>query len=152
VKTDYAALEAACEKIRVENAALRARFREWLGSQGLSARTVDRHDSNVRVYTDDYLLYEDANEASRGASGAELRMFFDYWFLRKCMWSSPTSMRDMAASLKKFYAFMHERGEITPKALKELNSSIKLGLPDWLDALRRYDDPDEDEDEDSWGL
>jgi len=148
MKVDYAALEAACKKIQAENERLRGRFRDWLRSKGLSQRTIDRHDANVRVYTDDYLLYEDALEASQGASPAKLSMFFDYWFIRKCLWSSPSSMRNMAASLKKFYAFMAEAGDMTPKDMKELKSAIKYGLPDWLEALRRYCD----EDDDPWDL
>jgi len=60
------------------------------------------------------------------------------------MWATPTSMRSIAASVKKFYAFMEESGEITPKALKDLNSNIKYSLPDWLETLRRFDDPDEE--------
>jgi len=143
-KIDYAALEAACKKIQAESAVLRRRFRERLRSKGLSQRTIDRHDNNVRVYTDDYLLYEDAIKAAQGASITNLAGFFDFWFIKKCMWATPTSMRSIAASLKKFYAFMEESGEITPKALKDLNSNIKYSLPDWLETLRRFDDPDEE--------
>ncbi len=143
---DYAALEAACEKIMAENALLREGFSEWLRSKGLSERTVERHDSNVRVYTDDYLLYQDAIEAAQGTS--KLEKFFGYWFIKKCLWASPTSMRGIAASLKKFYSYMRDSELITPEALKELKENIKYGLPDWLETLQRYDDPTQE----VWGL
>ena len=129
---------AARETIQAENAELRTSFREWLGSRGISRRTIDRHDANIRVYTDDYLLYDDAIEVAQGASAAALRTFFDDWFLRKGPWSSPTSIRNMAASLRKFYAFMQEAGQISPRALRELNATIQTGLPGWQDALLRY--------------
>ena len=144
---DYAKYEAACDKIRADNAVLQAEFTQWLESKGLSKPTIERHVSNVSVYTDIFLLYTEATKAAKGTG--ELEMFFGGWFIRKCLWATPTSMRSIAASLKKFYAFMHDSGRITADALAEVKNTVKFSLPDWLDALRRYDDVT---DEEPWEL
>ena len=140
--------QAARERLRSDNARLRERFCDWLRSRGLSRRTIERHVGNAGVYLDEFLLYDDPVEASEGARSHHLRMFFDYWFVRKCVCASPTGMRAMAASLKKFYAFMDEVGEVTPQDSQEVRATVGLCLPDWLETLRIYFD----EAEEAWAI
>jgi hypothetical protein len=70
--------------------------------------------------------------------------FLGDWFIRKAAWSSKTSIKSNAASLKKFYAFMAERELINPEELASLKQQIKDELADWLGAVERYNDPDVD--------
>jgi site-specific recombinase XerD len=65
------------------------------------------------------------------------------------MWSNKTTVKANAASLKKFYAFMAERELIKPDEFASLKQQIKDELPDWLGAVERYKDPDDDF-EDVW--
>jgi hypothetical protein len=37
-------------------------------------------------------------------------MFLGYWFIKKAMWAKQSAIKSNAASLKKFYTFMHEKG------------------------------------------
>ena len=60
------------------------------------------------------------------------------------MWSSPASIRSNAASLKKFYGFMAEKGLIGKDDLIDLKATIKEGMPDWLEAINRFMDDEED--------
>lgn len=62
--------------------------------------------------------------------------------LDKELWASPNSIKQIAASLKKFYTFMHEQGHIDADDLQDLKETIKEEMPDWLATLDRYDDPD----------
>jgi hypothetical protein len=147
---DYAEYEEACEQIREENEALLDEFAAWLEQKRLSEATIRRHTENVDFYINEYLLYEDAIEAKDGAS--DISMFLGYWFIKKAMWASPAQIKSNAASLKKFYAFMQEKGEISPEELSQLNETFKEEMPEWLETMQRYDDPDIDDMAEVWGL
>jgi site-specific recombinase XerD len=121
-----------------------------LSDKGLAEKTIERHVENVEFYINTFLLYSDAVPAKKGAS--EVWSFFGDWFIRKAIWASPTSIKQIAASLKKFYTFMHEQGHIDTDDLQELKETIKEEMPEWVGTVERYDDPDIDDPEEIWGL
>lgn len=135
---DYEKYEEDCKKIREENNLLLDSFEEWLKSTGLSEKTINNHLSNIDFYLNEYLLYEDVTEAKDGVYDVD--MFLGYWFIKKAMWASKSSIKNNATSLKKFYKFMHEKELIDTEDLAELTESIKEGMPEWLESLDRYDD------------
>lgn len=138
---DYDELEKACEQIIEENQRLLEAFEKALSAKGLSQKTIKNHLDNVDFYVNQYLLHTDAVQARDGIT--DVSMFFGYWFIRKAMWASESSMRSIAASLKKFYAFLVERGDVDAEDLAGLKAEIKEEMPSWLETLRRYDDPDD---------
>lgn len=111
----------------------------WLKSSGLSEKTINNHLSNIDFYVNEYLLYEDATKAKDGVDDVD--MFLGYWFIKKAMWASQSSIKGNATSLKKFYTFMHEKGLIDKEDLIDLKQTIKENMPEWLATLGRYDDP-----------
>ena len=145
---EYKQREEACETIRKENATLLQEFELWLSSKGLGSTTIDTHVGNVEFYVDEYLLYDDAVRPKDGWT--QIDSFLGYWFIRKAMWASQASIRSNAASLKKFYSFMQEKGLIDNEALQDVRETIKYNMPDWLAKLRRFDDLSVDS-EDIWG-
>jgi site-specific recombinase XerD len=140
---DYEKYEKDCKKISKANEDLLDEFEAWLKSSGLSQKTIKNHFQNVEFYLNDYLLYEDAIEAKDGAG--DVGMFLGYWFIKKAMWASKSSIKSNATSLKKFYTFMHEKGLIEKEELTELKQEIKEDMPEWLETLDRYDDPSVEE-------
>ncbi|MCH8311198.1 MAG: recombinase [Chloroflexi bacterium] len=136
---EYEQYERAGQAIREENASLLEDFSSWLRAKRLSDTTVKRHGDNIDFYINEFLLYEDATPPAKGVD--EVGMFLGYWFIQKAMWASQSSMRSYAASLRKFYQFMVERGSVDQEALNELKARIKEDMPEWLETLRRYDDP-----------
>jgi hypothetical protein len=68
------------------------------------------------------------------------------------MWASESSIRSNAASLKKFYEFMHQKGLVTKETLQDMRETIRDNMPEWLLTLKRYDDPSITDPEDIWGL
>ena len=60
------------------------------GGKGSEAR-VERHCENIDFYVNEFLLYDGATPATDGVQ--EVGMFLGYWFIRKAMWVSTTSMR-----------------------------------------------------------
>ena len=98
---DYEDYEKACDSIRHENAALLGIFENYLVDKGLSQKTISRHVGNVDFYINDCLLYDDARTIEDGV--AMVDDFLGYFFIRKCMWSTPGTIKSTAASIKKFY-------------------------------------------------
>ncbi|MBM9520963.1 phage integrase SAM-like domain-containing protein [Desulforhopalus vacuolatus] len=135
---DYEKYEKKCKKIREANEHLLNDFEDWLKSTGLSEKTIKNHLSNIDFYVNEYLLYEDVTEAKDGTCAID--MFLGYWFIRKAMWASQSSIKGNATSLKKFYTFMCEKGLIDKKDLTNLKQTIKEKMPEWLENLGRYDD------------
>ena len=81
---------------------------------------------------------------ARGMGG---RMAWNtHWFVRKAMWASQASIKSNAASLKKFYVFLFEKGLIKKEDLNELEETIKDEMPEWLAELKQYDDESDIED------
>jgi len=135
---DYGKYENDCKKIRKSNKQLLSEFELSLKSSGLSENTINNHVSNIDFYVNEYLLYEDPIEAKDGVDA--VGMFLGYWFIKKAMWASHSSIKGNATSLKKFYAFLYEKGLIEKEDLDDMKETIKEGMPEWLETLDRFDD------------
>ncbi len=139
-----------CGDIELNNNELLSVFENWLTKKGLSQKTIHKHLFNVRFFINDYLLYCDEVEARDGIP--EVSMYLGYWFIKKAMWSSPAAIKDNAASLKKFYQFMLEKGEITMEDFSELKETITEDMPEWITTMERYLDENIRDMDDVWGF
>ena len=146
----YEQYEKECDRIRQGNKHLLNDFEKWLSENNLSNKTIKKHISNVDFYINEFLLYEDAIEAADGVGS--IGMFLGYWFIRKAMWASKTAIKESAASLRKFYQFMLERGRISEESLERLRERIKDDMQEWLATLERYDNPDIEDPEEIWKI
>ena len=144
---EYESYESECEEIKKENDKILNQFSKFLASKKLGKKTIDKHVSNIEFYINDFLLYEEPLKAKEGVY--KLDYFLGYWFIRKAMWASVFSIKENIASLKHFYTFMHEIGQIKIDELLEMKEEIKDSKDEWLETIRRYDDPDIDL-EDVW--
>ena len=122
-------------------------FESWIRGNGLSEATAKKHRENIDFYINEFLLYESPKHASESVD--EVGMFLGYWFIRKAMWANEASVKTNATSLKRFYDFMLERGEVDPEAVKDMKERIKEDLPEWVATMKRYDAPSIDP-EDVW--
>jgi hypothetical protein len=148
--TDYEQYEIECERVRKSNGELLADFGTWLRKSNLADNTIRKHVDNIDFYINKYLLYEEVIKPQDGANWVS--MFLGYWFIKKAMWASEASIKSNAASLKKFYTFLHERELVSQEDLDSLKETIKEEMPDWLATLTRYDDPSITDAEEIWGL
>ena len=137
------------KRFRAENEKLLEAFSEWLSAKGLSDSTIRRHRENMEFYLNHFLLYMDAEKAASGI--ALVDGFLGWWFISKAAWATRASIKSNAASLKKFYTFMYEKGEVEKDDLDLLKHDIREYMPEWLSTLQRYDDPDVDL-EDVWDI
>lgn len=142
--------DSRCQQLRQENAALLGDFRRWLKKAGLGETTIRSHCSNLDFYLNHFLLYADTLTAADGI--CYVGKFLGDWFIHKAMWSNKTTVKANAASIKKFYAFLAERGLVKPEELATLKQQIKDELSDWLGAVERYNNPDVDLFEDAWPI
>jgi len=146
---NYEQYEKECQRIRSVNEKLLEGFASWLTDKGLAESTIRRHCLNMDFYLNHFLLYEDAEDAASGV--ARVDAFLGYWFIKKAMWANQSAIKSNAASLKKFYTFMFEKGEVDKNDLDYLKQNIKEDMPEWLDTMARYDDPNLDIEE-VWSL
>lgn len=137
---DYEKYEQECNKIREENEEHLVEFEKYLVDAGLKDATIKRHISNVDFYINTYLLREDAYRIRRGCYTTD--DFLGYFFIRKCMWSTPSTIRQNAASFKKFYKCMLEHGHIEQADYDALRADIKEGMPIWIQECEEFNNPD----------
>ena len=120
---DYEQYEYECKRIRSDNQKLLEDFSKWLSQRNLSIATIDRHVGNIDFYINEFLLYEDAYEAKGGLHS--IGRFLGDWFIRKATWASEAAIKQNAASLKKFYQFLSEKGEVDTESLQDMKDRIK---------------------------
>ena len=122
--------EIECDKIRAINKPLLQMFEKYLEESNLSKKTIKKHVDNADFYINDFLLHDELTPMEDGCFMAD--SFFDF-FNSKCLWSSPSSVREMGASMKKFYKCMMEHGKISKEYYEELLGDIKEGMPYWIE-------------------
>ena len=136
---DYKEYELACNKIKQDNDLLLNQFKSWLKEKKLSDKVINNHYNNVDFYINTYLLYEDAIRARDGVDSID--DYLGYWFIRKNISASKSSIKGSASSLKKFYTFLNKSKIISDDELSDLKLSIREDMHEWLSTLDRYDDP-----------
>ena len=112
-------------------------FENWLNDQKLVNKTIKKHLNNIDLYINDYLNYYEVTPMEDG-----VRMVYSFlsdWFIRKCMWSSVASIKETAASIKKFYHCMNENNYINNEDYKFLCEEIKNHMDEFIDSFIEYD-------------
>lgn len=137
---DYEEYEKECETIRTENEIYLDLFEKDLLASGLKEKTVRRHVRNAAFYINTFLLHEEPKPMKEGTEYAG--SFLGYFFIRKCLWSTPASIRSTATSLKKFYRCMLEHGYIDQQSYDDMCYNIKENMEDWQADCAMYNDPD----------
>ena len=113
-------------------------FEKSLEEKQLTAKTIRKHISNIDFYLNDYLTYYD--EIIKMEDGTQhTRPFLGDWFIRKAMWASKSSIKEMASSLKKFYEYMSALGFVKISDYQEMCYEIKDNMDRYLENLEDYD-------------
>lgn len=112
-------------------------FKKYLKNQKLSEKTINKHVDNVKFYLNQYLTYYDIIKMEDGIE--EIGSYLGDWFIRKCLWSSKSTIKENAASIKKFYKCMSELNYITKEDYESLCWIIKDNMEIWLESMDDYD-------------
>ena len=133
---NYETYEKKCKEITKENNQLLNLFEKELVESGLKSKTIQNHISNVNFYINTYLLREDALSMEYGTQ--KIDDFLGYFFIRKCAWSTPASIKSTAASIKKFYKCMLKHEKISKEDYEDLCETIKFNMEFWQDDCESY--------------
>lgn len=136
---DYEEYERLCTLRREENERHLIVFEEALKESGLSDKTINKHLRNVSFYLNEYLLREDPAPMVEGCY--RISDFLGNFFIRKCMWSTPSTIKSTAASIKKFYCCMKDNGGIETGDCEVLLAIIREEMEFWLDDCEAFNDP-----------
>lgn len=121
------------------NEAFMGEFREYIGN--LSLKTINTHSMNIDLFLNNYLYQYEEMQMEDGKEYISGFMF--EFFIPKCMWSSVATVKSTAASIKKFYKCMEEKGHVSQGYSKEVNRIVREGLDDWCEDSRRFDEGNE---------
>ena len=102
--------------------------------------TIRNHLYNADFYINSFLMRIGPCSAAEGTDYVD--SFLGDFFIRKCMWSTPASIRSTATSLKKFYRCMLEHGYIDQQSYDDMCYNIKENMEDWQADCAMYNDPD----------
>ena len=129
--------EIKAEENRKRNEKYIKEFEKWLNEKGLVKKTVRKHLSNVDLYINDYLNYYDITKVEDGID--DVCSFLDGWFIEKCLCASKNSLKEMAASIKKFYQYMSENNYVSVDDYKDMCSFIKENMDEFLEQVDAFD-------------
>ncbi len=139
---DYDAYEAMCDKTRKENEKYLEIFKDDLIAQDLVEKTIKKHLSNVEFYINVFLLHYGVIPMKDGVY--EVDEFLGYYFIKKCLWSTPATIKENISSLKKFYKCMLEHELVSQESYDFLCTIIKENKEVWLEDCKQFNDPSQD--------
>lgn len=125
------------EENRKRNEKFMKKFEEWLTNKGLVNKTISKHVSNADLYINDFLNYYDITKMEDGMD--EVYSFLNGWFIEKCMWSTKSALKEMSASIKKFYECMSELGYVKVEDYKDMCFMIKDNMDEFLSSVDDFD-------------
>ena len=130
-------LEKKIEENKKRNKKFMKEFEEYLKEKNLKDKTIKKHLSNVDLLINDYLNYYDIETPEEGINS--VYSFLSGWFIEKCMWATVYTTKETAASIKKFYAYMSEKGYVKKEDYKELCEELKDSMDEILEYLDAFD-------------
>ncbi|MFA7064696.1 MAG: recombinase [Bacilli bacterium] len=120
-------------------------FKDWLKDNGLTQRTIEAHLNNIEFFLNDYLHHYEIIKMEDGWK--QVYDFLSYYFIRKCLWSSKTSIKSNAATFKKFYKCMSEKQYIDKEIYNNIIKLVNDNMDFFLDEMDAYDNYDEGDDD-----
>ena len=130
-------LEKKIEENKKRNKKFMKEFEEYLKEKNLKDKTIKKHLSNVDLFINEYLNYYDIETPEEGINS--VYSFLSGWFIEKCMWATVYTTKETAASIKKFYAYMSEKGYVKKEDYKELCEELKDSMDEILEYLDAFD-------------
>jgi len=136
--------EAQAEAARERNADLLGTFEAWLADSGLSAQTVRRHLDHVALFADAYMAGEGGSvEVPRPADQADemdVDEFLTDWFVREPARVSEGAVKAHMASLKKFYTWLKETGQVEAEDADAVLEMLREDRDYYIQLARDFED------------
>ena len=85
----------------------------------LSEETASAHAHQIRFFALHYLIgYEEKSLLE--VTGSDIEDYLGNWYIRKVFGSGRSDVRSILVAFKKFYKFLHERGNLEKEELKDI--------------------------------
>lgn len=114
-------------------------FQEDLENAGLKQKNIYNHLSNADLSINDFSGNRMNVTMEEGVT--MLGDFLGDYFIRKCMWSSPSTVKTTTASLKKFYKSMAKHRKIEKKDYDYVCRDTKESMEYWQESCKSYNNP-----------
>lgn len=114
-------------------------FQEDLENAGLKQKNIYNHLSNADLSINDFSGNRMNVTMEEGVT--MLGDFLGDYFIRKCMWSSPSTVKTTTASLKKFYKSVAKHRKIEKKDYDYVCRDIKESMEYWQESCKSYNNP-----------
>lgn len=111
-------------------------FESWLNEQKLRQEIVIRHLNIIDFYINEYLNYYAVTKMEIGVK--RVYSFLNDWIIKYCLWTTITTIKQHAASIKKFYQCMSEKGYVKPQDYESVCRVIKYHMHDFKKSLKKY--------------
>lgn len=139
---DYSDFEAFQKEVEASVDLMLKLYRAYYDN--LSEKTLNRQVEDLSFYLYDFLSERYGNSPFLFINEHPINEFFGYFYIHKCMWSTPASIKAYLAAFKKFSAMMLEAGLIDKKDYDRADQLIKEKREDWCEDCRKFNDPDYD--------
>ena len=129
---DALEFEKKYKKLYLENNKLLEIFKEDLN--GLTDKVIKSHIDDVDLFINDYLASYYLMSPIEGIS--MLTAFIEDFFIRKCMWSTPRTIKTTVSSIRLFYKSMLNHEIIDEEDYENLTMEIKEEMTSWQETCR----------------
>ena len=131
--------DAWVEEISKANNKIIDEFEQFLKTEKLSKKTINRHINNVDTFANYYLTtYCYCGTIFDGYKN--FGDFFGYWLITKCLGISKSSMTAMITTMKKFYTFLFLKDYIDENSCVDAFETLKDCKEEWLEQLEMLED------------
>ncbi len=132
--------EEKLKELEKENEIIIEGFGNWLNERKLSDKTIQNHLSNIDFYVNTFALWHCNVDIAEAMEYHIYADFFDWFFIRKCMWSTPATIKTTAASIKKFCKYLAQIGYVGQSVYDDMKYYMKESIPEWCEDCRIYNE------------
>ena len=127
------------EEISKANNKIIDEFEQFLKTDKLSKKTINRHIDNVDTFANCYLTdYSDCGTIFDGYKYFD--DFFGYWLITKYLGISKSFMTEMITTMNKFYTFLFLKNYIDENSCTDALATLTDGKEEWLEQLEMFKD------------
>ena len=131
--------DAWVDEISKANNKIIDEFAQFLNTEKLANKTINRHINNVDTFANYYLTtYCYCGTIFDGYKN--FGDFFGYWLITKHLGISKSFMTAMITTMKKFYTFLLLKDYIDENSYAAAFATLTDGKEDWLEQLEMFED------------
>ena len=92
--------------------------------KGISEETASEHAHQISFFALHYLIgYEEKSHLD--VTGSDIEDYLGNWYIRKVLNSNKSDVRPALVAFKKFYKYLHERGNVEEEQLNDILSACE---------------------------